>query len=544
MSEYDDGFEIGKLLAVNPQLGRIYLEQYQQQQAQKQQLELADALSQALGTGPDMSAVMPQQMPDQQMPQAMPQPMSYRPQQDFGLFGDHIVKAAQQTGLAPEEIYQIMQRESGGNPNAVSPTGPQGLMQLSKAAAIDVGLDPNDRFDPAKNIMAGAKYYRTLKDEFGDQAHLAYHDGPGAVRSGNISAAGRKYAAAFNPVSGQFDDVPYLPTRDISESPEYTATSKFLPSPVRGGRGLMGQDMDPVRRSYMQFIKQLVDSRNPMAIDMATKLMANMQDSSLKDIERTATQKDISWTNLVPGSKQFSDVMLRTMMKPAQQTNISMGGDRQPLTPMTDEQMAQFGLPTGPGHTKYIVDKSGMPQPVKADGGTEAQSKAAFYASNMQGAHDVLSNTQNNVDFTKLGVKHVINDIPWAGEFLASNYANPELSEDEQLFDNAVEQFVAGVNRSESGATVSQMEWSKARNRFIPGKGDKPEVIAQKAKNREMATRMMMESGGILGQSQLEQFDRAVEAAKNAIPRKSKETHTWVEDGDLPPPPKGYRLVE
>ena len=527
MSDYLQGFLYGRMLAQNPQLMQMFMHQQKVQQEQEQTKQLGDALLRALGSPPTESA----QVPDQQSIEPTSSSISNVP------YADLIAQAAQSTGLSPEEIASTIKHESNFNPNAVSPTGPQGLMQLSKAAALDVGLNPDDRLDPAKNIMAGSQYLKRMKDEFGDNYRLAYHDGPGAVRSGNISQAGLDYASKFS-------NDPFLNAKAEYGVQRLQGGSKFLPNPVKGGSGLLGQDMDPVRRSYLQFIRQLVDSHNPMAIEMAAKLMENMQDSSLKDIERTATQKDISWTNLVPGTSQFSDTMLRTMMKPANQTVINTGEVRQPISPMTDEQMAQFGLPTGPGHTKYIVDKNGMPQPVKADGGTEAQSKAAFYASNMQSAHDVLGKTQGNVDFTKLGVKHVINDIPWAGEFLASNYANPELSQDEQLFDNAVEQFVAGVNRSESGATVTPLEWAKARNRFIPGKGDKPEVIAQKTKNREVATRLMMESGGILGQSQLEQFDKSIQEAEKAIPKKSKETHTWVEDGELPPIPKGYRLAE
>lgn len=96
---------------------------------------------------------------------------------------DSIAVASQNTGLNPDFIKSVIQHESGGNPNAVSPTGPQGLMQLSKAAAEDVGLDPNQRFDPDANIQAGAEYLKRIVEEFGpDLAYPAYHDGPTKVR--------------------------------------------------------------------------------------------------------------------------------------------------------------------------------------------------------------------------------------------------------------------------------------------------------------------------------------------------------------------------
>jgi hypothetical protein len=96
-----------------------------------------------------------------------------------------VTEASKRNSLAPEVINTIIQHESSGNPNAVSPTGPVGLMQLGKAAAQDVGLNPADRTDPAKNIAGGSDYYQKMVEQFGpDKAYLAYHDGPGAIAQG------------------------------------------------------------------------------------------------------------------------------------------------------------------------------------------------------------------------------------------------------------------------------------------------------------------------------------------------------------------------
>lgn len=527
MSEYLKGYLYGRMLAQNPALMQYAMRQQEQELQTEQSKSLGQALISALGSDPTGTA-MPTQEPKQSQPEA-PDQLQNTP------YSDLINLAAQKYNFSPKEIADTIQVESGFNPNAQSPTGPQGLMQLSSAAAEDVGLDPNDRMDPAKNIMAGAAYARKLKDEFGDRWRLAYHDGPTAVRNGSISPEGLAYVDKF---SG--DQQHSIPTTSVQPKP-FQGGSKFMPSGVTGGRGVLGQDMDPVRRSYLHTIRQLAESGNPMAIQMATQLYQQMQEAQMADIQRTALAKDIALTNEVPGTDSFDRLVKQSLLKPGNQTIINNGQGRVAAQPMSDEEMQSFGLPTGPGHTKYIVDRNGMPQPVEAKTGTEAQSKAAFYASNMQGAHSVLNSTQDGVDYTKLGVKHIINDVPWAGEFLASQYANPQLTEDEQLFDNAVEQFVAGVNRSESGATISAAEWTKARNRFIPGKGDKPAVIAQKARNREIATRMMMESGGILGQSQLEEFDKAVEDAKKAQEPIKQQYNTG--DG-LPELPPGYKWAD
>lgn len=517
MSNYLQGFLYGRMLAQNPQLMQYAMYQQQQEESQAQAKQLGQVLLESLGVDPTGN-VAPAVSPGTSKPAQAPD-VSNTP------YADLINLAAKKYDFNPQDIADTIRVESGFDPSAKSPTGPQGLMQLSKAAALEGGISPDDRLDPEKNIMAGTAYAKQLKDEFGDRWRLAYHDGPTAVRNGNISQAGLDYLSKFDTMSDQ----PSMSTAPRS----FQGGSKFMRPGVEGGSGVLGQDMDPVRRSYLHTIQKLAQSGSPIAVKLAAELYQQMQEAQMADIQRTALAKDIGLTNLVPGTPEFSSFVEQAILKPGNQTIINNGQGRTPLTPMSDAEMRTFGLPTGPGHTKYVVDKNGIPQPVEAKTGTESQSKAAFYASNMQGAHDTLNKTQDKVDYTKLGVKHIINDVPWAGEFLASNYANPQLTEHEQLFDNAVEQFVAGVNRSESGATISAAEWAKARNRFIPGKGDKPAVIAQKAKNRETATRMMMESGGILGQSQLEEFDKAIESAKESAsaPNADRPTRKIVRTG-------------
>ncbi|CAN7219159.1 lytic transglycosylase domain-containing protein [Phenylobacterium sp. LjRoot225] len=98
-----------------------------------------------------------------------------------------IEAAAAATELDPDFLEAVARTESGLNPNARSPAGAIGVMQLMPKTAAELGVDPHD---PAQNILGGARYLRAQLDRFDgaiDLALAAYNAGPGrVVRYGGV----------------------------------------------------------------------------------------------------------------------------------------------------------------------------------------------------------------------------------------------------------------------------------------------------------------------------------------------------------------------
>jgi soluble lytic murein transglycosylase-like protein len=93
-----------------------------------------------------------------------------------------IAEAAEKSGLSQALISAVISAESGFRPDAVSPAGARGLMQLMPGTARALGVA--DPFDPQQNVLGGARYLEQQLRQFGsiEKALAAYNAGPGAVQ--------------------------------------------------------------------------------------------------------------------------------------------------------------------------------------------------------------------------------------------------------------------------------------------------------------------------------------------------------------------------
>ncbi|HEY7336395.1 MAG TPA: lytic transglycosylase domain-containing protein [Bryobacteraceae bacterium] len=150
-------------------------------------------------------------------------------------------QSARAHGVDPRLVHSVIQVESNYDPNAVSPKGAEGLMQLTPPTARMLGV--SNSFDPGENIEAGVKYLRYLQDLYKDDrlALAAYNAGPGAVE--------------------KFKAIPPFPeTRKYVEKVGQRYNEAKAATPVQSAAGPAAAKIDPVvdEEKYSK-IEQFVD---------------------------------------------------------------------------------------------------------------------------------------------------------------------------------------------------------------------------------------------------------------------------------------------
>jgi soluble lytic murein transglycosylase-like protein len=113
-----------------------------------------------------------------------PLPEPAKPVEPFDL-DETLRRLARIHQVPPELIHSIIAAESAFDPQAVSPKGAVGLMQLMPETARELAVE--NPHDPHQNVTGGVNYFKQLLERYTgtpDQlvrALAAYNAGPGAV---------------------------------------------------------------------------------------------------------------------------------------------------------------------------------------------------------------------------------------------------------------------------------------------------------------------------------------------------------------------------
>ncbi len=133
------------------------------------------------------------------------------------VYQDQVTKAAKQTSVNPLLIFAVARQESAFMPDAKSPAGAVGLMQLLPSTAKQtaqkngMSFSPQDLIQPDKNIALGSRYLDYLLGVFDGNrilAAAAYNAGPSRVRQWM-----NKEKSAQLPYDVWIETIPFRETR-------------------------------------------------------------------------------------------------------------------------------------------------------------------------------------------------------------------------------------------------------------------------------------------------------------------------------------------
>jgi soluble lytic murein transglycosylase-like protein len=155
----------------------------------------------------------------------------YAPAERTRRYDDAIVEHSSRHGIRTDLVRAVIQVESGFNPNARSPKGALGLMQLMPATARAFNvLNP---FNPFENIRAGVAYLRQLLDKYNNNEVLAlaaYNAGPTAVAKYGETVPPyretRNYVIKVNKIAGE---TPRPPGIRIYRDVDVTVDGRQIP---------------------------------------------------------------------------------------------------------------------------------------------------------------------------------------------------------------------------------------------------------------------------------------------------------------------------
>lgn len=127
---------------------------------------------------------------------------------------------------------------------------------------------------------------------------------------------------------------------------------------------------------------------------------------------------------------------------------------------------------------------------------TEFQGKSAAFGLRATEADKIISELTGQYNPAAVNAKTSVENWPLIGGALGAATNSLALNANDQKAEQAQRDFVNAVLRQESGAAIGADEFNNARKQYFPQPGDGPDVIAQKARNRQLAIQGFQSNAG------------------------------------------------
>lgn len=319
---------------------------------------------------------------------------------------------------ADDLVQRVIQQESAGNPNAVSPKGAMGLMQVMPATARDPGfgvkpMDPAKAFDPAENQRFGTEYLNAMKTRYGgdtDAALVAYNAGPGTAdkwiaggrNSATLPAETRDYVAKINgsgqrPVQtaqagGGIDPNVMKALSSPYASPQVKAVAKMMyeqqiqqndPKTKLEIQKLQRELNAPPERKTAVINGRLVDTQNGQQI-------AQFDDP----VKPTGDMQEYNFAKEQGFTGSFVDFQLAQKKAGASSTNVNVGAGDKFYEELDKKNAATFsslseGGMQARGKLAQIDRLEGLMAGAQAGGFARLKQAAGEYGINTEGLDDI-----------------------------------------------------------------------------------------------------------------------------------------------------------
>lgn len=203
---------------------------------------------------------------------------------------------------------------------------------------------------------------------------------------------------------------------------------------------------------------------------------------------------------------------------PEGQRFILTGQFGQPDRPLSEIGRIQADIQAGritPEQGQIAIQQTQRPP-------TAEQSGAAGFANRLDNALPIIQN------FESAGTDRVgraLSQIPLFGNSTTS----PEL----QQLQQAERDFINATLRRESGAAISESEFENARRQYLPQPGDGPEVLAQKAKNRDTVLGSLRQAAGSAYKPQTASRGTSAESPNSPSPLAAPKRMRFDASGNL-----------
>lgn len=187
------------------------------------------------------------------------------------------------------------------------------------------------------------------------------------------------------------------------------------------------------------------------------------------------------------------------------------GGKTLGLNPFTGQQVSSFANSQSPDNMasvaatirgQNLTDARGLESnQISRDrlavdkAPTEFQGKSAAFGLRATEADKILTSLQGKYSPAAINSKMQVSEWPLVGGALGAS-ANAGLTSQDQQAEQGQRDFINAVLRQESGAAIGASEFDNARKQYFPQPNDKPEVVAQKARNRQLAVQGLQSNAG------------------------------------------------